>query len=113
MNTILQLKIAEYYITSFINEYGTAAQGFRSFTAYRNKVNWILNDLKTMECFPQAVRDEIRREIESDVLVMPAIMEKIALIPPEARESVEQILDTIMKGETLNVVVGDEQHKIE
>jgi hypothetical protein len=73
------------------------------FNNYSMKINWILRDLYTNPFLPQIVRDGIKRETESDVFAVPAIQEKISLLNPDQREAVEEMIEIILKGETITV----------
>jgi hypothetical protein len=55
---------------------------------YENKIDWIYNDFITIPQFPDAVRQGVRNEWNSDVFTVPAIAEKISLLPPEKREMI-------------------------
>lgn len=104
VNVVIQLKVADFYMASFIADSPPSSLGARMFKKYRERVAWILTDILTIPQLPQEVRDEIRKEVNSDVLVMPALLEKISLLNEESRLAMEGIVDSILKGETLNVV---------
>lgn len=106
ISAIQHLKMADEHFQSFIRD-NPGTKGKDLFKRYSEKVNWILKDLYCHPALPVEVRQGIKREIESDVFAVPAINEKIALLSPSQREAVEQLIETILKGETINVeIVG-------
>lgn len=99
---IQHLKMADEHMSSFIRDYkGTT--GAILFARYQSKVKWMLNDLLAQPVFTQPVREGIRKEINSDVFAVPAIAEKIALLSPEQRSAVEDLIDTLLSGAELTV----------
>jgi hypothetical protein len=56
------------------------------------------------------VREGIKKEIASDVFSVPAIMEKIALLNPEQRDGMEQVIDALLKGEKIEVKMYEGAH---
>ena len=107
VNTIIQLKVADYYMASFIADTRAQSLGVRMFKKYREKIGWVLQDILTTEALPQVLRDEIRREMNSDVLVMPALLEKISLLNDQSRVALEGIVDSILNGEKLTVETNE------
>ena len=71
---------------------------------YEAKVDWIYTDFISCHLFPDAVRDGCRKEWESDVFAVPAINEKVALLTPEKRDLIENIIDAMLKGEDVTVL---------
>lgn len=111
---ILQhLTIAESYIDSFYNECDHRASGKKLMALYKSKTTWVIKDLITTPALTQQVRDEIKAEINSDVLVIPALVEKISLLTPESREAVEGLIDSLLKGEKLTIELdGQDSSKV-
>lgn len=94
---IQHLKLAMEYFEDFGRQHpGTKGAGL--FKTYNRKLDWILKDLITHPSLPQDVREGIKREINSDLMTVPAIAEKVALLNPESREAVEELIDTILSG---------------
>ena len=77
---------------------------------YINRLDYILNDFKSSILFPDDVRNAVRDEIESDVLVVDAIVDRIRLLNPPQREVIELIMDKIIAGEEI-LFVDSEQAK--
>ena len=93
---------------SFIRERpGSIAE--RMFGAYCKRLEWIANDMLTCPLFPDIVREGIRREWNSDNFSVPAIVEKVALLPVDQREVVENIIDRLITGERLIITVETEK----
>lgn len=105
-STIIQgihyLKIALECFEDFKRQYPKGV-GVKMVNNYSSKINWILNDLLTCNTLPERIRTDIRNEINSDVLAIPEIMDKIQMLKPEARESIEDLLDTLISGAELKV----------
>lgn len=101
-NSLIHLKVGVEYFTSFIND-NPGTKGAKLFKVYNNKLNWILYDMVTNPVLPQEVRESIKKDVESDVLVIPALVEKIALLTPENRLSLEELVECMVNGEKLVV----------
>lgn len=98
------LKRAHDHWNSFVREKpGSLAE--RMFTMYLRKISWIVYDLLTCPHFPDAVRNGIRKEWTSDGFAVPAIADKIALLAPDQRDAVENVIDLLLSGEKLEIEV--------
>lgn len=71
---------------------------------YEAKIDWIYTDFISCHLFPSAVRDGCRKEWNSDVFAVPAIVDKVALLAPDKRELVESIIDAMLSGEEITLV---------
>ena len=91
------------HFDSFRMEHPGSA-GEKVFKIYNNKIEWIAADLISHPFLPQEVRDGIRKEWESDVFIVPAIAEKVALLNPNQREMIESLVDAMLSGEEVNIV---------
>lgn len=89
---IQHLKIAQEHAEDFRRQ-NRSSKGDKLFEKYAGKINWIFKDIITMPFFTEVVREGMRREIASDVLAVPAIHEKIALLPPDYRIELEREID--------------------
>ena len=103
INAIQNLKMAQEQFEDFERQFPNS-QGSRLFKKYNDKINWIFSDIITHPFLPNIIRDGIREEIKSDVFAVPAILEKIALLTPEQREIIEDVLDAYIYGETVKIV---------
>jgi hypothetical protein len=93
---------------SFVRERpGSIAE--RMFGAYCKRLEWIANDMLTCPLFPDIVREGIRREWNADNFSIPAIVEKVALLPVDQRQVVEDIIDRLITGERLIITVETEK----
>lgn len=90
------------HFASFRREHPQSA-GDKLFKNYNGKLEWIANDLMTHPFLPQAVRDGIKKEWNSDVFAVPAIAERAALLNPEQRELVETVIEAMLNGEEIKV----------
>ena len=102
VSAIQHIRMADDHLQSFINEH-PGSRGAKLFSDYRKKIAWILRDIKSHPFLPEKVIAGLRNEIDSDVFAVPAISEKIALVPPDKREKLEAIIDAVLNGEELNV----------
>ena len=102
IQAIHHLKISLEYFEDFSRQHPTG-DSKRMIDNYKSKLRWVLNDLLTCNRLPEHIRKNIREEIESDVLAIPEIMDKIQMLKPDAREAVENLLDTLLSGAELTV----------
>ena len=103
IGAIQNLKMAQEQFQDFCRQF-TNSQGERLFKTYVSKIDWIFKDIITHPFLTDEVRLGIKKEIESDVFAVPAILEKIALLKPEQREIIEDVIDAYISGETIKIV---------
>ena len=103
VSAIHSLKMAQEFFSDFTREFPDSA-GSRLFDKYNKRVDWILNDLITHPCLPEYVREGIKEELKSDVFTVPAIVEKVSLLRPEQRETIETLIDAALNGEEFRIV---------
>jgi len=101
-NGLMHLRIAQMHFLSFMLD-NPGTKGANLFNGYNNRINWILNDMVTNPMLPQSVRDGIKNDIKSDVLVIPSIAEKVTLLTEENRLALEQLIDGLIAGERIMV----------
>ena len=112
VGAIHYMKISIEFMNDFIRQY-PGSKGAKLMTQYVNRLNWILTDIKTSIDFPQIVRDGLKREIESDVLLFPEIINKIHLLEPAKREFIETIVDKLLNDETIEIEIRDDNRGID
>lgn len=95
VSSIQHLKLAQEHFDDFCREH-RGSKGEKYFLNYSKKVDWILKDILTIPAFPEDVREGIRREINSDLMAIPSINEKVALLSPAQREIIEDTIDKIL-----------------
>ena len=66
---------------------------------YITRLDYILNDFQASIHFPDDVRQAIRDELQSDVMIVEAISDRIRLLNPPQREVIEMLIDKIIAGE--------------
>ena len=89
---------------SFVRERpGSLAE--RMFGGYCKRMEWIVNDVLSCPHFPNLVRDGIRKEWNADNFSVPAISEKVALLPVDQRAIVEDIIDQLISGKQLEITI--------
>ena len=103
IGAIQNLKMAQEQFLDFCRQFPNS-QGERLFKTYVSKIDWVFKDIITHPFLTNEVRVGIKKEIESDVFAVPAILEKIALLKPEQREIIEDIIDAYISGETIKIV---------
>ena len=111
-NGLMHLRIAQLYFSSFAND-NPGTRGARLFGNYSDKLEWIIKDLQNNPFLPELVRDGIKKDMQSDVLVIPALVEKIALLTEENRLAMETLVEELIKGEKLIVEKIKEENQIE
>lgn len=105
VQAIHNLKIAYEHLDSFRRDHKNS-RADNLFKTYQSKIEWIVNDFITIPYLPEEVRAGIKKEWQSDIFTIPAILEKISLLNPEQREGVEGVIDCILKGEQLKVEIN-------
>ena len=103
ISAIQNLKMAQEQFEDFCRQFPDT-KGERLFKIYVGKINWMFKDIVTHPFLTEAVRAGMRKEIESDVFAVPAILEKVALLTPEQREIIEATLDAMINGEEVKIV---------
>ena len=89
IGAIQNLKMAQEQFLDFCRQFPNS-QGEKLFKTYVSKIDWVFKDIITHPFLTNEVRVGIKKEIESDVFAVPAILEKIALLKPEQREIIEK-----------------------
>lgn len=102
IGSVHALKQAHDHLTSFRLEH-PGTKGAALATGYCTRIQFIVTDLLTHPFLPQVVRDGIRAEWESDAWAVPAIAEKVALLSPDQRESLERLVEALLSGEKIKV----------
>jgi hypothetical protein len=106
VQAIQHVKIAEEFMNDFIRSAPTT-RGAIIFGQYSRKLRWILSDIITYPHFDDEVRKGIKVEIESDAFSVGAIKDLIPLLNPEQREMIEDLIEDILKGKTIEVSIKD------
>lgn len=101
-NGLMHLRIAQMYFQSFAMEY-PGTNGARIFGNYNRKIDWMIKDLQLSPALPESVRNGIKEDMNSDVLVIPALIEKVALLTEENRLSIETLIEGLIAGEKIIV----------
>jgi len=96
ISAIHHLRASREYIDDFIRS-APNTRGAIIFKGYRDKIDWILRDVITYPHFGPGIREAIKVEILSDPLQYPAIVDRIALLTPDQRERLEEIVETLIK----------------
>ena len=98
LNMIIHLKVADMYAESFYNSVDPRSLARPMIQQIRNKIRWSLDKVATNPYFPHDVTKQIRDEINGDVLVIPALIDKITTLSDEAREAIENLVDELLRG---------------
>lgn len=96
------LRMAKDHFQSFILD-NKNSRGSKQFGVFVKRIDWMFFDLITNPSLPQKVVDGVLHEVNSDVWAVPAITEKIALLKPEQRELLEDVIDKVISGDMLLV----------
>jgi hypothetical protein len=106
MSAIHHLRAAIEYMDDFVRESNKkhgGSRGAAKFGEYSKKMQWILLDMRTYPHFCDEVREGFRKEMQSDVFAYVSIAEKCSLLEPAQREMLDDVLDMILSGETIEV----------
>lgn len=95
------LKLAEEYFQDWCRQY-PKSPGANLFAQYNKRINWILNDIVTNPVFPHDVREGLRKDLKSDLLLITDVSDKLSKIPAASREAIEQIIDLVLAGEEIH-----------
>jgi len=103
ISAIQNLIMAKEQFEDFCRQF-PETKGEKLFKTYSNKISWIFKDIVTHPFLTEEVRAGIKKEINSDVFAIPAILEKVALLTPEQRDMIEATLDAMINGEEVKIV---------
>ena len=101
---IQHLKQADEYINDFIRQ-APNTRGSVIFSMYSRKIRWILTDILTFPFFTDEIRKGIKAEIESDAFAVEAIHDKIPLLNPEQRAMLEELVEEMVAGKTIEIKI--------
>lgn len=104
ISSIHNIRQAKEHFESFQREHPNT-KGSTLFGGYAKRLDWIFNDLVSHPLLTDEVRKGVRQEWESDVFSVPAINEKVALLNPQQREAIEEIIDQMLSGQ--EIVIRD------
>jgi hypothetical protein len=105
--SIHHLKMAQLQYEEFIIEH-PMSKGATLCKMFKNKIQSIFTNMLTHPFLTEEVRAGIRKELDdNNALASIAINEKFLLLPPEQRNSVEAMIDEILKGGELKAVVDN------
>jgi hypothetical protein len=104
VQSIQHLKQAEEFMNDFVRQ-APNTRGSVIFSMYSKKVRWILTDILTFPYFTDEVRLGIKTEIESDAFAVEAIHDKIPLLNPEQREMLEELVEDMLAGKTIEIKI--------
>ncbi len=99
---IHHLRMAKEYCDDFMRQHPNT-RGAVKFQDYQKKFDWVLKDILTYPHFRDEVRDGIRAEMQSDPFSYQSLVEKFALLTPEHRENLEDVVDMLLNNETIKV----------
>lgn len=102
MMAVHHLKISNEYIKDFQREHPNTRGGTK-FGEYGRKVDWIIRDIITYPHFRDEVREAIKGELLSEPFSYESIVEKASLLNPQQREVLEDVIDMVLRGETIKV----------
>jgi len=104
VSAVHHLRIAKEYFDDFIREH-QGSTGARLFKNYSEKLSFVYRDLAAQPAFIDApdISEGIRREWHSDVLGIVELYAMISHVTPEARTALVEVIEHILKGETLKV----------
>lgn len=102
ISMIHHLRMAKEYCEDFIRQHPDS-RGAVKFVEYARRFNWILNDIITYPHFREEVREGMKKEMESDPFSYQSLVEKLALLSPEQRIDLEDVVEMLLNNETIKV----------
>lgn len=69
---------------------------------YVQRLKWVINDFATSPKIPGFAADEFKNEMQSDVMFHESISDKCLNLTVEQKTILENIIDELIKGETIN-----------
>lgn len=108
VQAIQHIKQANEFMSDFIRQ-APSTRGAVVFGGYMNKLNWILRDILTYPHFPDEVRQGLKHEIESDAFAVEAIHDKIPLLNPEQRAMLEELVEDMVAGKTIEIKIKSKE----
>lgn len=103
ISALQNLKMAEEHYEDFRRQY-PGSKGAALFKTHIDKIKWIYRDFLTNPHVDDEIRAGIKKELESDVFAIPAICEKVSLLPPSQREIIESTIDAMLDGEDVKII---------
>ena len=104
VQAIQHLKQSDEFMNDFVRQ-APNTRGAVIFKDYSRKLKWILRDILTFPYFTDEVRLGIRTEIESDAFAVEAIHDKIPLLNPEQRAMLEELVEDMVAGKTIEIKI--------
>lgn len=108
VQSIQHLKQSDEFMKDFIRQ-APNTRGAAIFEGYSRKLKWILRDIITFPHFPDEVRQGIKCEIESDAFTVEAIHDKIPLLNPEQRGMLEELVEDMLAGKTIEIKIKSKE----
>lgn len=103
VSAIHHLKLGKEFLEDFCRSFPNSI-GDKKFKVYIEKINWIFKDMITTNAITEDVRVGIKEELNSDILLVPELHRKMALLNPEQREGLEDVIDCVLSGETIEII---------
>jgi len=100
INGIIELKKAKDLFEDVVRQSG---DGTKLISNVIKRIEQTKNVFTTSSLFPDVVIEGIRKEWAADSFTVDAITEKIALLSPEQREAIENVIDKVLEGESLEI----------
>jgi len=104
IQAIQHIKQSDDFMNDFIRQVPNTRGEF-IFKNYSTKLKWILRDIVTYPFFTDEVRKGIKAEIESDSFSVEAIHDKIPLLNPEQRIMLEDLVEDMIAGKTIEIKI--------
>jgi hypothetical protein len=108
VQAIQHLKQSDEFMNDFVRQ-APNTRGAVIFSDYSRKLKWILRDILTFPYFTDEVRLGIRTEIESDAFAVEAIHDKIPLLNPEQRAMLEELVEDMVAGKTIEIKIKSKE----
>lgn len=98
------LKMSGDYFEDVLRESPNTLAGKLS-SIYTRRIKWILNDFNANPSLPKYAAEDFKNDINGDLMFFESISQKCLQLSESQKESLESLIDELLKGEEINVVV--------
>lgn len=110
--SFMHLSMALQYFQDFGRQF-PGSIGAKPAKVYEQKLNWILKDFKSNINFPSDTLSNFLLDMDEDPLALGEIGRLANKLSPKQKVALEEILVSLLKGETLTVVLNDPEKTLE
>ena len=98
------LKMSKEYFEDVAREVPNTLAGKLS-EVYRKRLKWIELDFKANPTLPRFAANDFKRDLSGDIMFHESISSKCLQLSESQKEGVENLIDSLLKGEKLTAVI--------